>query len=326
MNRRRFLKSSMGFTAATISIPMYIGAAVTAGRSLEKNEKKFQICIFSKHLQWLDYDGMAQTAAELGFDGVDLTVRRNGHVLPERVEDDLPKSVEAIKKAGIEPLMIVTDINDPDDPNTEKILKTASALGIKYYRLGYYVYSEAQSIASTLEQVKPKIKDLAAMNKHYNIHGAYQNHSGSKYVGAPVWDLWELFKELDPQYIGCQFDIRHATVEGGMVWPIHLRLMAKYIKTLVIKDFSWEMQNNKWRIVNCPLGDGVVDFDGYLQLLKKLSIVGPISVHYEYDLGGANRGLTKLTIEKEKVLTAMRQDLEFLKTRLRKNDLLRSNQ
>ncbi len=292
-----------------------------AGKSYQPNKKKFQICIFSKHLQWLDYSGMAQTTAELGFDGVDLTVRRKGHVLPEKVEDDLPKAVEAIKSAGIKPLMMATDINDPDDPKTEKVLRTASALGIKYYRLGYYVYREDKSIAAILKQVKPKLRDLAEMNKHFSIYGAYQNHAGSRYVGAPVWDLWELIKDLDPKYIGCQFDIRHATVEGGQTWPLHLRLMSEYLKTLVIKDFSWEKRNNKWRTINCPLGEGAVDFTRYLQLLKKLSISGPISVHYEYDLGGANHGATKLTIRKEKVLTAIRRDLEFLKTRLRENDL-----
>jgi sugar phosphate isomerase/epimerase len=288
----------------------------------QKNKKRpFSICIFSKHLQWLDFKGMAHTAAELGFDGVDLTVRRKGHVLPERVEDDLPKAVEAIKSAGIKPLMMATDINDPDDPKTKKVLRTASALGIKYYRLGYYRYHEDKSITATLKQVKPKLRDLAAMNKHYNIYGAYQNHAGSRYVGAPVWDLWELMKDLDPKYIGCQFDIRHATVEGGNTWPLHLRLMSEYMKTLVMKDFSWEKRNNKWRTINCPLGNGAVDFVRYFQLLKKLSISGPISVHYEYDLGGANHGATKLTIEKEKVLTALRRDLSFLKNRLRENNL-----
>ena len=97
--------------------------------------------------------------------------------------------------------------------------------------------------------------------------------------------------------------------------------MSKYIKTLTIKDFRWENRNNRWRTINCPLGNGGVDYKGYLQLLKKLSITGPISLHYEYDLGGANRGASKLTMKKEKVLTAIRKDLEFLKARLRENDL-----
>ena len=314
MSRRRFMKEAV--VAGTVVPVMGL-----AGTNQKNNTRPFSLCIFSKHLQWLDYNGMAQTTAELGFDGVDLTVRRGGHVLPERVEDDLPKAVEAIKSAGIKPLMMATDINDPDDPKTEKVLRTVSALGIKYYRLGYYVYREDKSITTTLEQAKPKLRDLASMNKHFNIYGAYQNHAGSRYVGAPVWDLWELFKDLDPNYIGCQFDVRHATVEGSQTWPLHLRLMSKHIKTLVMKDFSWEKRNNKWRTINCPLGEGAVDFVSYLQFLKKLSISGPISVHYEYDLGGANHGATKLTIEKEKVLKAIRRDLEFLKMRLREGGL-----
>ncbi|MCP4256614.1 MAG: TIM barrel protein [Planctomycetes bacterium] len=314
ISRRRFIKEAV--VAGTV-VPV-MGLAGT----IQKNKKSpFSICIFSKHLQWLDYNGMAQTTAELGFDGVDLTVRRGGHVLPERVEDDLPKAVEAIKSAGIKPLMMATDINDPDDPNTEKILRTASALGIRFYRMGKYRYNDNKSIASTLKEAKPKIRDIAAMNKHYNIHGDYQNHAGSRYVGAPVWDLWELIRELDPMYIGCQFDIRHATVEGGQAWPLHLRIMSKYIKTLAVKDFLWEKRKNRWQAVNCPLGKGAVDFVSYLQLLKKLSVTGPITVHCEYDLGGANHGATKLTIEKEKVLTAIRRDLEFLKLRLREEAL-----
>ena len=314
ISRRELLASA---AAGLATMPL----AGIAGQSPGSNRKKFPLCIFSKYLQWLDYDGMAQTVAELGFYGVDLTVRRNGHVLPERAEDDLPRAVEATKAAGIEPLMIVTDINDPDDPKTEKALKTASTLGIKYYRLGYYVYNDDKSIAATLNEIRPKLRDLAAMNKHFGIHGASQNHAGSRYVGAPVWDLWELIKDLDPEYMGCQFDIRHATAEGSGTWPLHLRVMSGHIKTLAVKDFRWEKQDAGWRTVNCPLGEGAVDFDAYLQLLKKLSIAGPISIHYEYDLGGANRGATKLTMEEAKVRAAMRRDLEFLKTRLRENDL-----
>jgi len=40
-----------------------------------------EIHLFSKHLQWLDYEGMSKVAKQIGFDGLDLTVRRKGHVL-----------------------------------------------------------------------------------------------------------------------------------------------------------------------------------------------------------------------------------------------------
>ncbi|MHC4582459.1 MAG: sugar phosphate isomerase/epimerase family protein, partial [Planctomycetota bacterium] len=289
MSRRQFVRDMV--VAGAVAPVTRLSAA---GRS--RGESEFKICIFSKHLQWLDYEGMAEAAAELGFDGVDLTVRNKGHVLPERVEDDLPRAVEAIKRAGIDPLMMATDINDPDDLYTEKILKTASALGVRYYRLGKYRYTDDKSIASTLSEAKPMVRDLAAMN-------------------APLWDLWQLIEDLDPRYMGCQFDIRHATVEGGQTWPLNVRLMSKHINTLAIKDFLWQRRDDKWQTVNCPLGQGQVDYDSYLKLLKKLSVACPISIHYEYDLGGANHGATKLTIGKGKLFAAIRADLRFLKAR-----------
>ena len=113
----------------------------------------FKISIFSKHLQWLDYKEMAKVVAELGFDGVDLTVRPQGHVLPERVEEDLPKAVEAINKAGKKVYMLTTAINNADDPVSEKILKTASSLGIHHYRMGYGYYDKKRSVEESISIV-----------------------------------------------------------------------------------------------------------------------------------------------------------------------------
>ena len=44
----------------------------------------------------------------MGFNGVDLTVRPNGHVIPESVRDDLPRAIADIKKGGSYCTMITT--------------------------------------------------------------------------------------------------------------------------------------------------------------------------------------------------------------------------
>src|SRR5690606_27659090 len=99
-------------------------------------QKTHPICIFSKHLQWLAVPEMIQAAKDLGFDGIDLTVRPGGHVEPAQVVTELPKVVKLIRKAGLEIPMITTSVIDPDDALTTPLLKTASALGIPYYRTG----------------------------------------------------------------------------------------------------------------------------------------------------------------------------------------------
>ena len=276
------------------------------------------ICIFSKHLQWLSIPELAGTVKDLGFQGVDLTVRKGGHVEAAQVTTDLPKTVDLLKKAGLQVPMMVTDIVDPEHPDTEKILSAASQAGIKYYRMGYLKYDSKMSVAKNLDLHKVKIRKLAELNRKYQIHGAYQNHAGTN-VGGAVWDLWELLRDVDPQWMGCQYDIKHATAEGGSSWVNGLDVLQKHVRCMDIKDFIWQKNNGKWQNLNVPLGEGMVDFKTYFSLLKKHGISGPFSLHLEYPLGGADKGNKQLSIAPKEVLSAMTRDFQTLKEMIKEN-------
>lgn len=271
----------------------------------------FKISVFSKHLQWLEYPDMARAAAGMGFDGVDLTVRPGGHVLPERVAEDLPQAVEAVRKNGMEVFMISTAITDPDDKQTRTILKTAGDLGVKHYRTDWFPYDGGMSIKQNLKAFEIRFKRLAALNKKYGIQGDYQNHSGTD-MGASIWDLWMILNEVGSEWVGSQYDIRHATVEGANSWPLGFELIRPYIGTLDFKDFYWVKDGERWQVKNIPLGEGMVDFDRYLKLLKKYTIRAPISLHCEYPLGGAEHGAESLEINGDTVLAAIEKDLNTL--------------
>ena len=255
---------------------------------------------------------MAETAAEIGFEGVALTVRPRGHVLPEEVEDKLPLAVEAVKQAGLQTPMMTTAITDPNDPRTESILRTASALGIKYYRMGYLSYADDENPVASLQSYRSMLADLAAMNEQYGLHGAYQNHSGTR-VGGPVWDIWHLLDGLNPEFIGCQYDIRHATVEGGTAWLVGLRLLSRYIKITALKDFIWKKEGDNWRVKNVPIGEGMVDFEKYFGMVTHLGTAsGPMSVHFEYPLPHDMEKKASPAVRRQ-TLAVMKRDVERLK-------------
>ncbi len=327
--RRNFIQKSLLSTAGISTVlnslvnaqETEIVAQPTVSSTQSENDA-FKISIFSKHLQWLGYEEMARVAAEIGFDGIDLTVRPGGHVLPERVSEDLPKAVEAIKKAGLNTYMITTAITNTSDPLTENILKSASSLGIRHYRMGWINYDDKKNIEENLLGFENQLSKLAALNKKYGIYGEYQNHSGANF-GAPLWDLYMVLKRINSPWLGSQYDIFHATVEGANSWPIGLKLLKPYIKSIDIKDFLWAKKEGKWISDVVPLGEGMVDFKKYFELLKQQAIKVPASIHYEYSLGGAEHGAATLTIKREDVIAAMKKDCHALKNFFRSADLIK---
>ncbi len=333
-SRRNFITRSVlataGISAGLNSMIKASGSEVNSGEFKEipydKDREPFSISIFSKHLHWLDYSEMALVVTEMGFDGVDLTVRPQGHVLPEKVEEDLPKAMEAVSKAGKNIYMITTSINNAEDPLSEKILKTASSLGIRHYRMGWMYYDDNKTIEENISIVQRNMSKLAILNDKYSISGEYQNHSGIDsagiYFGASIWDLFSVLKNINSRWLGSQYDIYHATIEGANAWPVGLKLISPYIRTLDIKDFQWSKKDGKWSSESVPLGEGMVDFKKYFGLLKQYNISGPVSLHYEYPLGGAEQGDKMLTMKREEVVSAMRRDLKTLKRYLTEANLI----
>ena len=275
-------------------------------------EKPLPVCAFSKHFQWTDVKGAAETARELGYDGLDLTVRPKGHVLPERAADDLPKAAELIRAAGLQFPMITSDIVDIKTPHAENVLKTLVAIGVKRYRWGGFKYDLNGSVASQLAELKPRVKDLADMNKQYGVTAMYHTHSGRSQVGASMWDLHRLLEGLDTNAVAANFDIGHATVEGGYGgWMHSANLLLPYSRGLAFKDFRWtKNKKGEWVPGWCPMGDGMVNFKEYLPMLKRANFTGPLQLHMEYEeLGAAASGGTTTSVPKDKLLAMMRQDV-----------------
>ncbi|MGW8317099.1 MAG: sugar phosphate isomerase/epimerase family protein [Bacteroidales bacterium] len=315
MNRRRFIHhaGSSALLAALAPVPLLSAEhRLMEHPSTEKSLPR--ICFFSKHLQWLDYGEMAVLVRNIGFTGIDLTVREGGHVLPEQVRQDLPLAVRKIRDEGLEVPMITTGITDPEDPVTWQVLETAGKLGIPLYRPGWFQYREGEAVTGQLKHAADQLAKLQRINRDNQIAASYQNHAGS-YIGSSGWDLLRIIEGLDPQWTGVQFDIRHAMVEGPESWPYILELLAPYINSLDIKDFTWGGSGGI-SPVNVPLGQGLVPFEEYFGMLNRLGIEADMSLHLEYPLGGAEHGSSTLNIPVEEFTGRVRADLNYLKSML----------
>ncbi|QDU88436.1 Xylose isomerase-like TIM barrel [Pirellulimonas nuda] len=270
LDRRAFLGRSLAAAAAVGMSGRLVGAAPVSA-------KRPPVCAFIKFVQSLSYDDMAAGIAEIGFDGIESTVREGGHVQPERVEDDLPKQLEAVKKQGMDITIMCTDVLGLDQPLTEKVLRTGASLGIKKYRMGFYRYDPKRGVMEQLSEIRPRLKELAALNRELGLAAVYQNHSGADFVGAPIWDLRMLLEGIPTSEVGSAFDIRHATVEAGLAWPLNYDVIKPHIGAVFAKDFVWDGKKAK----HVPLGQGRVDPEFFTMHLNS-GIDCPVSLHVEY--------------------------------------------
>jgi sugar phosphate isomerase/epimerase len=300
-----------------VSIPLISRRGLLASGALllassARAKAKLKVAVFSKHLEFVQGEELAQAAAGVGFDGVDIALRSGGHIEPATVARDLPPLVAILRRHGLEVPMVTTAIADTETPFTEDILKAASQLGIRNYRFGAYKWDATKPYDAQLESMKPRLAKLAALNARYGMCAMYHTHSGAGVVGASIWDLWYLMRDLDPAAIGINFDVAHATIEGGLGgWIDSFKITGSHLRGIAIKDFAWKKDAKGIAEAKfTPIGDGMVKLPQFFGILAETPFSGPVQMHYEYPLGGANDGKTTITIPKEDVYAAMKRDLD----------------
>lgn len=282
--------------------------AATAPAAGAGERPRPKLCLFTKHLPGLAYKELARTLGALGFAAADLTVRPRGHVLPERVERDLPAAYEALAAEGIETPMITTGLLSSRDPAARPTLYTAARLGIPFFKLGYYRYRNLLELEPFLARVKTDVESLAAVAAHAGIVGGFHNHSGT-YVGSSLWDHWWILRDTEPEHVGFYFDPCHATIEGGSAgWEIGFHRLKSRLKMVACKDFAWEKRAGEWKAAMCPLGQGMVDYPKFFRLLADSGFAGPISLHVEYPIEAPTEAQR---IEQE--MLAIETDFQYLR-------------
>ncbi len=301
-SRRSFLSAATASVAtASMATGSVLGSLADTVIVQDANQRN-PICVFTKPFTSLTFAQLADRISALGFDGIEAPIRKDGHVEPQQVEQELPKLVEALKHRNLDITVLTSDINDPRDPLTERVLRVAADHGISYYRMQYFKYNESKPIKPQIAEWHKQMVDLAALNKQLGITGLYQNHAGRNYFGAGIWDLHMGLADINPTEIGVAYDIRHATAEGGMSLPIPFQLIRSHIQVVYVKDFVWEEKKPG----NVPLGKGRVD-PRFFDMLKKSGFAGPISLHEEY-IDHKDPSLVPQHID------AIRSDLATLKT------------
>jgi L-ribulose-5-phosphate 3-epimerase len=245
-------------------------------------------CLFSKHLPELGWSDLGLAVKDAGFEGVDLTVRPGGHVLPERAAEDLPRAIEALTAQGVKVPMITTDLTSAGALVARPLLQAAARSGVRYFKTGYWRYSSSPDVRAQVAEAGKALEGLAALARECRIEMGFHNHAA--YIGAALWDIAPFIDRLDARWAGYYFDPRHAVAEGGGgAWKAATHLVAPRLKMVAVKDCRWLKSPTGWEIENCPLGEGQVDWAFVGKSLRDAQFGGPISLHLEYEIPTGTR-------------------------------------
>ena len=291
MDRREFL--------ATLSAAALAGCstgAVRRGASARLAASEFHV--FSKMFQ----PPVVETPEKLcelmkgaGYDGIQWTVRKGGHVEPAEAAANLPRLVKIAEGFGLKCRSICTDITADAagkpglTPGSETVLKVAADCGVEMFRPAYFFYdAKTETFSQSLDRIRGGFAALARLAARTGVKATYQNHSswGPSVFGGLVWDVYECIRDLDPADIGLEYDPMHAFFETNLSWSHGLELVAPWIASVDLKDFYYQSDPKnpkKMKKQMVAAGDGVVPWAEAKKLFDANGVRPLYVLHFEYD-------------------------------------------
>ncbi len=290
-----------GMAAGAVARRSMMGAQARAGAMRPRITPA--VCLYSRVLIQIGYIDLPMIVQGLGFDGVDLSVEHGGHVLPEKADYNLMPALEAFTGIGLDVPMITTGLTTLQDPDAEQVLGLATYIGVPFYRPGHWKFTGSAQIEMQLPFVQRDIAGLAQLGRATKMAMGIHNYlDGGE--GAAVADIDRVIRPIDPQWVGYDFDVAYAILEGrgaGFEGPLAVALPR--LKMVTLRDFKWEERSAPGAGHRpCPLGDGVVDFARFFAALAKARFAGPITLPVDHNPAGE--------------LTAIRHDLAFVRKQI----------
>src|SRR4051794_264213 len=155
-----------------------------------------QFVLFTDNLSDLSIRDACRAAKRAGFDGLDLTLRPGGHVLPQNAAAGLAAAHQIAEEEQMTIAMVSTAINGVDTPHAEAVIEAAHHR-ISRFKLGYWRYEPFGSVLVQLDAARRKLEGVIGLCERYGIRPCVHIHSGPMLTNGPL--LYLLLKDFSPQ-------------------------------------------------------------------------------------------------------------------------------
>lgn len=244
------------------------------------------IILNSKFFSELTPEQLALKTRDLGYDGIDLCVRREHPVHPGNADIALPKAVRTFEDAGLScPLASApVDFISATSPEAERIYAGCAESGVAFVKVGYWRYTQGADFWSLLDEARQGLARFVDLSEKHGVKTLYHTHSGTC-IGSNCAGLSQLLHDFDPMHVGAYVDFGHLALDGEDP-AMAIAMVRDYLNAIGVKDGTHAPNPNAPpanRPLFTALGQGSVDWLRVFRLLNQINFDGPLAIHTEYE-------------------------------------------
>ncbi|MBZ0292830.1 MAG: sugar phosphate isomerase/epimerase [Anaerolineae bacterium] len=190
-----------------------------------------EFAVFIKPWKGMTLAELGPHIRKMGFDLIELPVRPGFPCEPQEIETGLPKTVKALREAGVRVLNVTVSLPLDD----ERLYAACAAAGVTMNRVIFdrqgRNYWEAEKAA------REKLDKALPFCEQYGIQIGIQHHYGSS-MPVNEMGLYHLVKDYDPKYVGAIWDAAHSALEGMEPEP-GLEAVESHLCVVNFKNAYW---------------------------------------------------------------------------------------
>lgn len=244
--------------------------------------------LFTKLFEDRPVEEVGARAAELGFDGIDLLVRRGFTVDPD-ADGGIAAAVRQLRAAGLDVPIVTTDITDATSLPADRILGACAEAGVPLVRLGYWKYTATAPYAEVLAGARRDLDELEGLARTHGVTLAIQIHGGTIHASGALTAA--LLAGRDPSLIAAYPDPGNQAVQDGREdWRLTFDVLRPHLRCVGVKNGGWSQGEPtaggqyRWSSRWLGIADGMVPWDDILAHLVLTGYDGLLSFHSHYTL------------------------------------------
>lgn len=240
------------------------------------NKEGITFAAFTKPWMTQSLDEIGRMLSQMGFDGVEFSLRNGYQIEPAKAKTGLKELVNVMSHYGV----TVTSIAGPTDEN---IFEACAEAKVPIIRILAPLNLEKGYVPAVAE-AKGKIEKLIPLCEKYHVKIGIQHHFGP--MISHSMELYQLIKDYDPRSVGAIWDSAQSILAGeevaqglDIIWP--------YLCLVNLKNVFYLRTNGpespaKWQRYFTTGKQGLASWPDIAAYLKKRQYQGAICITHEY--------------------------------------------